>query len=125
MWLRVLSLLQSELSEDPKDVVANFIVRLAQGYSVHSQYFFGFYLVLHGLVKIFVIVALLKNKMWAYPTAIVVFLFFISYELYRFFVTHSLLILAISIFDMILVGLITHEYFFQKKKRLLSRGEGI
>ncbi len=35
----VLNLLQGELTEDPKDVIANFIVKTAAIYSVNSQYF--------------------------------------------------------------------------------------
>ncbi len=111
----VLNLLQSELSDDPKDFVANFIVNSAAAYYVSSQYFFGFYLLVHGLIKIVLIIALLKNKLWAYPAAITVFSLFILYELYRFYFTHSPWILAIIIFDVIVILLAIHEYRVRKK----------
>lgn len=111
----VLNLLQSELSDDPKDFVANFIVNSASAYSVSSQYFFGFYLLIHGFIKIILVIALLKNKLWAYPVSIGVFSLFTFYEVYRFYFSHSPWILAASVFDIIIVLLAIHEYRVRKK----------
>ena len=41
------------------------------------------YLLLHGAVKVVLVIALLLNKLWAYPCMIVVLLIFIGYQLYR------------------------------------------
>jgi uncharacterized membrane protein len=40
---------------------------VAQGFSVGTQNFDVFYLLSHGIVKLFLVAALLKNKLWAYP----------------------------------------------------------
>jgi uncharacterized membrane protein len=54
--------------------------------------------------------ALLKNKLWAYPLAMIIFGAFIIYQLYRFTLTHSIGLIALSIFDVAVVWLIRLEY---------------
>jgi uncharacterized membrane protein len=53
---------QEELSEDPHDSVANYLLQIAQGYSVSTQIFGAAYLLVHGIVKIVLVWALLKNN---------------------------------------------------------------
>lgn len=112
----ILNLLQHELSDDPKDFVAAFIVNSAEALSVGSQYFFGAYLFLHGIVKIFLIVNLYKKKLWAYPASIVIFSILIVYELYRLYFTYSLWILTFTLLDVLVVLLTIHEYRVLKKR---------
>lgn len=75
-------LTQDEISEDPHDLVANFLRHAASRFSVSSEHFMSIYLLAHGVVKGFVVAALLRNKLWAYPVAIVVFGGFIVYQIY-------------------------------------------
>jgi len=112
----ILNLFQNELSDDPKDYVANFIVNSAASLSVSSQYFLGAYLFLHGIIKIFLIINLFRKKIWAYPVSIVIFSLFIFYELYRLYFSHSVWILGLTLFDMLIVLLAMHEYGVLKKK---------
>ena len=112
----VLNLTQNELSDDPHDIVANFIVNSVANYSISSQTFFSIYLLIHGILKIFVIIGLLMNKMWAYPTSIVVFSGFIAYQIYRYSFTHSAWLLALTIFDIFIVYLVIHEYRLIRRK---------
>src|SRR5437016_4851467 len=65
----VSQLVQGELIEDPTDFLAAKISSLLPYVSVHSQLFAAYYLFGHGVVKIFLVWGLLKNKLWAYPTA--------------------------------------------------------
>jgi uncharacterized membrane protein len=112
----VLNLTQNELSDDPHDYIANFIVNSVANYSVNSQNFFAIYLLVHGILKIFVIIGLLMNKLWAYPTSIVVFSGFIIFQSYRYYFTHSGWLLALTIFDIFIVYLISHEYRIRRKE---------
>ncbi len=112
----VLNLLHNELSDDPKDVVANFIVNSAASFSVSSQYFLGAYLFLHGIVKLFLVINLFRRKIWAYPVSIVVFTLLIFYQVYEYYFTHSIWLLAFTILDIIVVLLTGHEYGVLKKK---------
>lgn len=114
----VLDLLQSELSDDPNDKVANFIVNLAASYSVNSQYFFGIYMLAHGVVKLVLVIGLLKRKLRIYPLAITVFAAFCVYEFYRLSLAYSLWMLGLAVLDFLIVCLTVHEYRLAKRKAL-------
>ena len=116
----ILNLLQGELTDDPHDFVANFIVNSAVTLSVSSTYFFAVYLLIHGFVKIFLVICLLKRKLWAYPLAIIAFSLFVIYELYRLNTVHSLWLLILIILDFLIIILTIHEYKIQKKLRKVS-----
>lgn len=103
-------LTQEELSEDPKDLVANYILKLAKNFSADTQFFIIFYLISHGIVKVFLSASLLKRKLWAFPAAIGFFSIFLLYQLYRFFLNYSLLMLLLSIFDIAVIYLTWLEY---------------
>jgi uncharacterized membrane protein len=74
---------QGELSEDPHDVVARYILHTANGLTGSSVLLGAIYLLAHGAVKVALVIALLMNKLWAYPCMIIVLLIFIGYQLYR------------------------------------------
>ena len=81
--LRTIELLtQDEIAEDPRDLIANYLLDAARHLSLSSQYFAAYYLLSHGVTKAFLVGALLKNKLWAYPLALIVFGAFIAYQLY-------------------------------------------
>lgn len=103
-------LLQHELSEDPRDVVANFLIRAAGQLSVGTQHFASLYLLSHGIVKAGIVISLWKNKLWAYPAAIVFFIAFIGYQLYRYTFTHSPWMIVLTVFDVVIVVLTWLEY---------------
>ena len=88
---------------------------LARHFDFGEQRFFAFYLLSHGILKAAVVIALLKEKLWAYPAAIALFGAFIAYQLYRYSWTHDIALIALSIFDLFVIYLAVHEY------RLLRR----
>ncbi len=104
------TLTQEELIEDPNDFVAVHLLVLAQNFSVSSQHFYAFYLLSHGLVKLFLVIGLLNNKLWSYPASLAVMSLFILYQLYRFSYTSSLGLIVLTVFDLIVMVLIWHEY---------------
>lgn len=61
------TLTQEELVEDPKDFIATHLLTFATHFSVSSQHFYAFYLLSHGIIKVFLVIGLLRNKLWAYP----------------------------------------------------------
>ena len=56
-----------ELAADPHDFVANIIVHSSHKISTTSTTYGAIYLLIHGLIKMFVIVNVLRDKYWAYP----------------------------------------------------------
>lgn len=110
-----LMLTRDELSENPHDYVATHILNTAHGLSGTGLLFGALYLLSHGIVKIVLVVAVLKNKLWAYPAIMVFLLIFIAYQIYRIVLDHSLAITALTIFDIFIVWLTWREYQEQKK----------
>jgi uncharacterized membrane protein len=101
---------QDELVEDPNDFVATRVLVLAKELSVETQHFYAFYLLSHGVVKLLLVGGLLAGKLWSYPASLIVLGLFIAYQLYRFSYTHSAGLIALTVLDIVVMGLIWHEY---------------
>lgn len=114
----VLSLTQEELTEDPKDFIANYFITIANNISISAKYFFVFYLLIYGIIRLLLIIGLLRKKLWAYPASIAVFSIFIIYQLYRYFHTFSISLLLLTILDLVIIFLTVHEYRFIKSHEL-------
>jgi len=99
-----------ELSEDPKDFVATHLVHLANTLSVSGYRLTIAYLLVHEFVKVFLVVMLLRRRLWAYPTAIAIFVAFGVYQVYQFTFSHSLLLLALTVLDVLVIVLTVWEY---------------
>ena len=112
----VIALTQQEISEDPNDFIANYLIKIANNLSAGTHIFAVIYLIFHGVVNIFLAAALLKKKIWAYFWAIVLFSLFIIYRFYRYWHTHSLLLLLLTVFDIFIVLIIYLEYRRSRKK---------
>ena len=70
-----------------------------------------------GLVKVVLVAALLLNKLWAYPWMIGVLLAFIGYQLYRIALAPGPALIALTIFDVLIVLLTWREYRRQRQRR--------
>jgi uncharacterized membrane protein len=108
-------LTQGELSEDPNDVIARYLLHTADGLTGSAVLFGAVYLLLHGAVKVGLVIALLLNKLWAYPCMIIVLLIFIGYQLYRIVLQPSLGLVALTVFDAVIVVLTWREYRRQRR----------
>ena len=106
-----------ELSEDPHDLVATHLLHTADGLTGSAVLFGAVYLLVHGLVKVVLVVALLRDKLWAYPWLIVVLLLFIAYQLYRIAVDPTAGLVALTVFDAAIVALTWREHGVQRRRR--------
>lgn len=114
-------LTQDELNEDPHDFVATHLLDYAQHFSIGSKNFYAFYLLSHGLIKMFLVIGLLRNKLWSYPASLVVMGLFIIYQLYRFSYTGSFGLIAITALDVVVMVLIWHEYRLMLRHTMVGR----
>jgi len=105
---------QHELSEDPHDFIANHLLRYAHGLTGSAVTFAAVYLLLRGITKILLVIALLRNQMWAYPWMIAFLLIFIGYQLYRIALSFSIGLSALTAFDAFVVWLTWREWDKQK-----------
>lgn len=104
-------LTQGELSEDPHDLVARYLLHTA-GHLSHGATLFGaIYLLSHGIAKVVLVGLVLRDKLWAYPWMIALLVAFIAYQLYRITaVRFSAGLAALTVFDIALVWLTWREY---------------
>jgi len=116
----VLSLTAHEISEDPSDLVANLLRDGLGHLSSNTTIFAGAYLLGHGLVKLFLVVFLLRGKLWAYLAALWFLGAFVPYQVYRIVLTHSVGLIALTVFDLVVMVLIWHEYQVRKQARRTS-----
>jgi uncharacterized membrane protein len=114
----VTSLTQHELSEDPHDFLATHLLKTAHGLTVSAVLFGALYLLAHGLVKVILVGALLKNQLWAYPWTIVFLGVFILYQVYRLSLKPSVGLAALTVFDAVIAWLTYREY---RKQLALTR----
>ncbi len=105
---RILTL--HELTEDPHDIVANYLLHASQRLSPSVTTFGAIYLLWHGAVKVGLVAALLLRLRWAYPAAIVAFLAFLVYQISRYAHTHAPELLVLSVLDVLVILLTWLEY---------------
>lgn len=104
-----------EFGETKHDLVSNFLLQGVEHLSVGAKTFAAIYLLAHGVVKLWLIVGLLRQKLWYYPISLIVFALFIVYQLYRYSYTQSIWLLFITAVDVVVIVLTWHEYRFLQR----------
>lgn len=105
------TLTQHELSQDPRDFISRHLVRSAGHLTHGTTVFAAVYLLSHGLAKVVLVVAVLREQLWAYPGMIALLGAFIAYQLYRLTVVRLTLGLSLlTVFDAFVVWLTWREY---------------
>lgn len=117
-WTKLLT--HGELVEQPRDFISSYLRHAASQVSIGGEHFVVLYLLAHGIVKMVLVVALLKNKLWGYPAAMAVFGGFIVYQIYLLALYGGLGLIALTIFDAIVIVLICLEYRAVKENRRRS-----
>jgi uncharacterized membrane protein len=113
----VLWVTRDEFAEDPHDLVANFLLHTVQHLSVDAQRFAGLYLLAHGVIKLWLVAGLLRERLWYFPVSIVIFALFIAYQSYRFTYTHSVWLVLVTALDVAVIALTWHEYRYLRSNR--------
>lgn len=108
-------LTQGELTEDPHDFVANILLRFGNSLSISGNEFVALYLLSHGVIEIILVIALLKNKLWAYPWSLIVLGIFVLYQIYLLVFSFSIGFAALTVFDLGVLWLIWREYEIVKR----------
>lgn len=113
--LRMVAMLtRGELIEDPGDFVANHLLQVARHLSLGTREFGGVYLLAQGAVKVVMVVGLLRGRRWAYPLAVTLMSVFIGYQAYRLSQSPAIGFIALTLLDIVIVGLIAREWRNQK-----------
>src|SRR6266446_2177168 len=85
----VVFLTAPELAEDPTDRIATLLQRIVHELAADTKIFVSGYLIIHGVIKVFLVVGLLRHRLWSYSVSLWFLAVFIAYQAYRFFFVHS------------------------------------
>lgn len=99
-----------EIAEDPHDKLASVARHYAEAFSIQTQHFYALYLLSHGALKLGMVIALAMGAMWAYPGAMVILAGFVVYQMYSWAGGGSMVLLALSAFDLFMIWLVWQEY---------------
>lgn len=113
----VRAITRHELREDPHDVIANALVHYTSTLGVATTIFGAVYLLVHGLVKVVLVVAVLRNKLWAYPILIAFLVAFIGYQTVELVINFSVGLLLLTLFDIFIVVLTVREYRLHRSRQ--------
>ncbi len=106
----IVGIIQDELADEPNSFLALHTLPLAQQFALTPKLFLAFYLLSRGLIKLVLVIALLKSKLWAYPAALAVLGLFMLYQTVEIVLKHSPFMIALTLFDVVVMWLIWHEY---------------
>jgi uncharacterized membrane protein len=56
------------------------------------------------------VIGLLRDQLWSYPASLVVLGLFIVYQVYRYIYSLSVGLIFLTVLDLVLMGLVWHEY---------------
>ncbi len=110
-----------ELSEDPSDIFANALRAGIGHLTADTQLFASAYLLGHGALKLVIAAGLLRDRRWAYPTALWFLGVFAAYELYRFRLTGTPGLLALTVLDLVVMLLVWRELRQRKARPVAAR----
>jgi uncharacterized membrane protein len=101
---------QHELTQDPQDPLVQTLTAQAQHLAMPTDNFYYFYLVMHGLLKLAMVILLARRVRWAYPAAMGILALFVAYQFYEFVHSQSLYLLLLCGFDTFMICLVWREY---------------
>jgi uncharacterized membrane protein len=90
--------------------ISSQLLELLHQFANISGLFIAVYIFSRGFIKVALIWAMLKNKLWAYPSSLVVLGLFVMYQIFELIKTGSLAIIALTIFDLVVMYFIWREY---------------
>lgn len=100
----------SELAEDPNDPIVNGILHSIGHLASGDARFLAAYLLVHGIVKIAVVIALLVGSRRVYPWALIVLLLFLIYQVYEIVTAPSVGVIVLTALDVFVIWLTWREW---------------
>ena len=110
-------LTRPELARNPDDPVAAFLMRTAESLAVSHRSVGAVYLLSHGIIKLFLVAMVLRDKAWAYPAFMVALSILIAYQSFQLWHAFAPWLFALTVFDVVVLWLTTHEYRYHRAGR--------
>jgi uncharacterized membrane protein len=96
--------------------IAHMLTELVQSLSIVNAVLLGLYFLARGSSKFILMIALLYEKIWAFPVSLALLTGFLYFQIEHLISAYSLIIVLITIYDLVVMYYIALEY---KKARLL------
>lgn len=107
----IMFLTQRELLEDPHDKIASLLVQATAHITSGARVFAITYLWIHACIKLIAVIGILRNQLWAYPFSLITLGLLMIYQVYSIvFVTPSIGMILLTVFDVFILWLIWREY---------------
>ena len=106
----IIALVEGRLAGDPSGFIAKYISQFGIDLSLGIKLFFSLYFGIHGIVNLSLVYSIIKKPTIAYPVSLVVFIGFLIYETYSYFISSSIWLLSLALFDFFFIALLFHEY---------------
>jgi uncharacterized membrane protein len=94
----------------PASYLSSPLFKFAQDTPVSAAVYISIYLFIRGFIKAFLIWAMLKRQLWAYPAMLGVMALLLLYQFYQIATAHSVLIVLLTLFDLVVMYFIWREY---------------
>jgi uncharacterized membrane protein len=107
-------LVDNELASNPHSFIATHILRTGTDLAAGHNTFAILFLATHGAVKVGLVVALLRQKMWAYPVALVALSGFLVYQVYLLVTKPTFGMAFLTVLDVIILWLVWREWQQQR-----------
>lgn len=99
-----------ELAEDPHDLIANLILHESAKLGADALLIGGIYLVIHGAVKVAIVVALLVGSRRIYPWAVGALTVLLIVQIVDLVAKFSIGVLALTVLDVVIIWLTVREW---------------
>jgi uncharacterized membrane protein len=103
------------LLDHPASRIGAALAAWGDGLSADTERFASFYLIGHGIAKVFIAWGLIREKIWAFPVALAVFGALIAYQVHRLLQTHSGTLAVLIAVDIGVCYIIWREWGFRKQ----------
>lgn len=121
-WVRLAHVFTAPgLRHDPVDLIAGIVVQEAARLGRNELVAIGLYLLVHGVVKLAIVVALLIGATRVYPWAIGALGLLTAYQLVDLAVHPSLGVAALTVLDAVIIALTWREWRRHRTLRMAMR----
>ena len=104
------------LNANPENAFGLAILKYTQSLDGHSTLLGAIYLVTHGAVKVVLVYALFRNRMWAYPMMLAALVIFVTLQTVDLFNEFTWGVFALTIFDIFMIWITNREWQLHKKR---------
>lgn len=96
------------------------LVAQLNSYTEGTSLYLALYLFSRGIVKLVIIIALLRNKLWAYPALLLVMFAFLLYQFYQIATSGSILVIGITVMDIVVMYFVWREWRIVRERMALA-----